>query len=392
MMLAIADTTRAQVQALGVMGDSISDEYREETYSYALGWIEQLVVFRHVDVGLTASEAGQAGSTWGEPRRTGYAFNWARAGATSASLLSQGQHTGLAAQMGAAGPNHAILAIGQNDFLPYPLPGYAYYEIYNNRWTSQRIDQHIAGITANIEAAMAAILAADGYLVLANVVDYGIAPAVWRSLFFGDPNKRDRVTAVISRLNDELAQITQVYDLTLVDLFGFSKAIFGSNHDLREFLYIGDKPIALWESDTAAHGNPHAGFVHDGVHPGTHLQGLLGNLFLAALNIGHDAQVALFSESEILSQAGLAYGGTDTLTEQLGHYSDYVWDFSLGDPIHDLDRDDDVDIHDFSRFQTCFALTGDPIPQGCKIADFNVDGRIGLKDFVEFSAAIAGPS
>ena len=119
-MLAVADTTRAQIQALGVMGDSISDEYREETYSYAMGWVEQLVMFRPVDVGLTASESGQAGSTWGEPRRTGFAFNWARAGATSASLLSQGQHTGLAAQMGADGPSHAVLAIGQNDFLPHP--------------------------------------------------------------------------------------------------------------------------------------------------------------------------------------------------------------------------------------------------------------------------------
>ncbi len=305
--------SHAQITALGVMGDSLSDEYAEEDYDYALNWMEQLVIYRDIDVGPTAGEAGQPGGTWGEPRRTGYEYNWALAGATSDSLLSQGQHTGLADQVRPDGVTHAVLAIGQNDFIPSPLPGYAYFEIYNDRWTQQEIDEYVAQVVGNIEEAVSTILATDGQLVLANVVDYGIVPLVWSSIFFGDPDKRDRVTAVIGQVNDALAGIAEDNKLTLVDLFGFSKALFGDNHNLREFLYIGDVPIKLWESDTPAHGGPWAGFVHDGVHPATHLQGLLGNAFLTALNIGYSGEVPLFTEAEILSQAGLEYGGADTL-------------------------------------------------------------------------------
>ena len=106
----------AQVTMLGAAGDSLTDEYSEETYSYAASWTTQLVLFRGVNMGPTAQAAGQSGGTWGEPRRTGYAANWARYGADSTTLLSQGQHTGLAAQVGPGGVSHAVLEIGTNDF------------------------------------------------------------------------------------------------------------------------------------------------------------------------------------------------------------------------------------------------------------------------------------
>ena len=54
-------SARADIGALGAMGDSLSDEYFEETYSYAHNWVEQLVDYRGLDVGPTAAEAGQPG-------------------------------------------------------------------------------------------------------------------------------------------------------------------------------------------------------------------------------------------------------------------------------------------------------------------------------------------
>ena len=84
-------SAHAQINALGVMGDSLSDEYFEESYgSYATNWTEQLVVWRGVNIGPTAAQAGQPGDTWGTPRRTGYEFNWALSGDTSSNLLADG--------------------------------------------------------------------------------------------------------------------------------------------------------------------------------------------------------------------------------------------------------------------------------------------------------------
>src|SRR5579863_3527445 len=77
----ILTSANAQIGALGVMGDSLSDEYFEETYgTYATNWVQQLVNYRSVNVGPTAAAAGQPGGTWGSPRRTGYEFNWALSG------------------------------------------------------------------------------------------------------------------------------------------------------------------------------------------------------------------------------------------------------------------------------------------------------------------------
>ena len=50
----------AAALTLGVVGDSLSDEYAEETYgSYATNWVEQLDQFAGVDTGPTAAASGQ---------------------------------------------------------------------------------------------------------------------------------------------------------------------------------------------------------------------------------------------------------------------------------------------------------------------------------------------
>ena len=57
--------SRAQITALGAMGDSLSDEYAEETYDYALSWVEQLVMFRDRDVGTGVREGNHPVSIGG---------------------------------------------------------------------------------------------------------------------------------------------------------------------------------------------------------------------------------------------------------------------------------------------------------------------------------------
>jgi lysophospholipase L1-like esterase len=329
LVVGVATSAGSQINALGVMGDSLSDEYFEETYgSYATNWTEQLVVYRGIDIGPTAVEAGQPGGTWGNPRRTGYEYNWAYSGDTSADLLADGQDLGLASQIVPDAITHAVLAIGANDFNPDFLtysPN-AYYNIYNNSWSTSQISNYVAGILTNIETAIITVSTTGVRLVVFNILDYGKTPAVYNNFFYTNGSKRERVSAVIQQVNAGLAFLTQKYQLPLVDAFNLQKVIFGSNTNLLSTLLIGNVAIHLQQSDTNPTNSPNrtAAFVADKAHPHTTIQGLFANMALEANRLGYDTDVPDFTEQEILAHAGLAYGGSDTLASQIGSYTNYV--------------------------------------------------------------------
>ena len=320
-----AGAANAQIVRLGAMGDSLCDEYSEESYSYAQNWTMQLVQHRGVSMGPTAAQAQQPGGTWGEPRRTGYQCDWARSGDTSADLLADGQHTGLAAQVGSLGVSHAVLMIGANDFNSVGLG--AYFNIYNGFWSQTQINSYITGRVANVRAALDVAAPTGVRLVLVNVFDFGITPITWGSAFYNDPVKRDRVTAVIQQVNAGLLGLAQEYDLVLVDAFALAQAAWGTNQNPRTTLLLGNVTIQLRQFDTSSNSNPAAAFVHDRAHPHTTMQGVLANVIVEALNQGYGAGVSPFSEQEILGHAGLAYGGQNTLTAAIGPLSGFVHNF-----------------------------------------------------------------
>ncbi len=311
------------------MGDSLSDEYAETGYgSYAENWVEQLELHAGIDLGPTASEAGEPGGSWGEPRRSGYEYNWARSGASSDTLLSGGQHSGVAAQVVSDGLEYAVLAIGANDFHP---AGAAYINIYNGSWSSGAIQSYVDQRLANINAALDVVLPTGVELALVNAPDYGISPTVQSS--YPDPAKREQVRDVIAQMNEGILRIAQRRRLVLVDMAGAIVAIFGPHASPNTTLSIGNVAIYLQQSDTSGGGNPTGAFVHDGVHPNTTLQGVIANAVMEALNIAYGANLSLFSEAEILAHRGIAYGGSDTLPAQLGDYADYVRNYAFPPPL-----------------------------------------------------------
>jgi len=328
-LFAFAASLEAQTVTLGVMGDSLSDEYSEETYgSYATNWTEQLVIYRGIDIGPTAVEAGQPGGTWGTPRRTGYEYNWANSGDTSGDLLADGQHTGLAAQIVPNNITHAVLAIGANDFNPDFLtytPN-AYLNLYDNSWSTSQISNYVAGILTNVETAVVTVSTTGVKLVMFNILDYGKTPAVYNNFFYTNGSKRERVSAVIRQANAGLAFLAQKYQLPLVDAFGLQQVIFGANTNLHSTLTIGNVAIHLQQSDTSPTSSPNrtAAFVEDKAHPHTTIQGLFANMALEAIRLGYSGNMADFTEQEILAHAGLASGGSDTLASQIGSYTNYV--------------------------------------------------------------------
>ena len=320
-----APFANAELQlTLGVMGDSLSDEYFEHpTRAYAKNWLQQLAADRAVDPGLSAMAAGQPQGTWGPPRETGYAYNWAAAWATSRSLLDSGQATGLATQVIVDGVNCAVLAIGANDLNP---ESDAYAGIYAGTWTAARIRAQKDRTVANIRNAIVTIRRTGVPLILVNILDYGSTPAMATEPRYADARKRQRVTGVIRDLNTRLHQLAQTYQIPLVDWFSLAQRITGAPTNLAPVLLIGNRPIMMQQTDPGPgpSANPTAGYVADGFHPHTTIQGVLANTIIAALDNGCAANLSPFTEAEILQHAGLAYGGTDTLFACIGSYTNYV--------------------------------------------------------------------
>ncbi|HRP62888.1 MAG TPA: SGNH/GDSL hydrolase family protein [Phycisphaerales bacterium] len=361
---------------LGLVGDSLTDEYTETDFPYALNWVQQAVMFRAVDCGPTAAQASQPGGTWGEPRRTQYEYNWARYGATSSTMLADGQHTGVASQIVPKDLTHVLIAIGANDFSP--ALGIAYFAIYWNLWSNAQKQTFINNIASRIETALDAVLAHETNVILANVPDYGVTPAV-RAVF---PNaiRRQNVTNVVNQLNTMIEDIAAEREIVLINIASLTTAIFGTNFKLNEILTLGNVPIYLWQSDTNTNTNPQAAFVHDSAHPHTTLQGLFANVILEAMNITAAQPITPFAELELLAHAGLRYGGADTLASQLGAFADYVLDFSPQQHTPgDLNQDGAIDVQDLlillGAWGPCTDVNNCP-------ADINLDGNVDVQDLL----------
>jgi len=316
LLILLITAPRAHAVKLGVMGDSMSDEYFESSYgSYSENWTVQLATYAGIDLGPTG--------TWGGPRRNGYEYNWARSGATTTTLLSAGQHTGLAAQVVPEGIDYSVMAIGANDQL-VGYPGSSPYEgIYFGTWTAGQISTWVNSVVANINTALATVVPTGVPLVLLGAPDYGLTPAVQGAA----PSAAGRQAVhdvLANQLNPQIEALAQSYGLTYVDLLGAMEAMFGPHASLNTTFKIGNTNIFLQQITDNVGNNPAAAFVHDGVHPHTSMQGLIANLVLEGLNVGYGANLTLFTEQEILTRAGLSYGGSDTVQSQIGPYSDYV--------------------------------------------------------------------
>jgi hypothetical protein len=112
-LLMTADALGDSPRGIGILGDSFSDEYQfyPPDRSTARNWVEILATKRGLDFGRF--DAGGRG----EPCNQGYAFNWARSGATTEDLIRTDQHTGLAAQVARGEVGIVVIFIGGNDFI-----------------------------------------------------------------------------------------------------------------------------------------------------------------------------------------------------------------------------------------------------------------------------------
>lgn len=276
------------LDGVAAAGDSMTDEYQFTSYSYAHNWLEQLAVGRGLDFG------GFRTSSWGEPRRNGYERNWARGGATTASLLSQGQHTGLANQVANGDVTLAYLGIGANDF------GGAYGAIYNGSLAGDDLAGFVDDLVGRIGEALSSIESAGPVeMVLATIPDYGNAPAFRAG--FPSASLRQRVTDATAAANVQIRELAASRSVPVVDLEAAGEAIFAAS-----VIEIGGVSIGYGAGSAATNM-----FVADGVHPHSVMQGLIANLFIEAAHRAYGAELAPFSDQELLANAGITPPGGD---------------------------------------------------------------------------------
>lgn len=288
------------INGLAIIGDSTADEYQADNPrggDYAattFNWVEVLATARAIDVGA-----------WGErdePRRSGYAYNWARSGATAESMLSSGQHTGVAQQIQDGDVSHVIIQIGINNF---------YYDdvsirIYDGRLQGEELDGFIDAIVASAETAVNTVRGSgDASVILAATQDYvslELVPEVAEVV--PDDIGRQRLIDAFTRVNAGLKAVAEREQIAFFDFNAALRAELEARQDPADPQYILIDGVRI-DKNSRGEGPLYA-MLNDGLaHPGTVLSSLFANLFITEMNRTFHTEIDTISDTEILRIAGL---------------------------------------------------------------------------------------
>lgn len=288
--------TPSTTMGFGILGDSTSDEYQADDArggrygETTLNWMEQLAKSRGVNFGKWG--------TWDEPRRTGYEYNWARTGATINSMITSGQHTGLAQQVAAGKVSFVLIWIGNNDF---HLKNGPYEKIYDGTLNASELQKKMDGMAADITTAMDTILqAGDVKMAVVTIADQGIAPQA--RIFFPDSQKRQRVTRVVTTLNAKIKELAEARGVLVLDSNAVGSTLFARVNMLGE-ITLGDQKVSVLTKGDEPH---HLQLADNIGHAGTVLSGIIANsLFIEPFNAAFGLDIPLLTDEEILQNAGI---------------------------------------------------------------------------------------
>lgn len=286
---------------LGVLGDSNSDEYRADDdrggayEAVTFNWVEIFQQTGRIDVGPWG--------TWGGPRRSGFERNWARSGATAGSLISGGQHTGLAAQIANGELTHVVIYIGTNDL---KTTNDTYEEIYDGSLSGAALQAKIDGIVEDITTAVDTLLAAGNVatnaatnveILVVGFADPGILPETIAS--YPDAAFRQRVTDTVDAINAGIESMVADRQILYFDQAKMAEE-WVSRLDANGYLDVGGELI-----DAFRRGDEPHFMVLDDHHLGTVGNGLLGNLVFEVFRQDGTVDIPPLTDDEILQIAGI---------------------------------------------------------------------------------------
>ncbi|MFQ5413308.1 MAG: thrombospondin type 3 repeat-containing protein [Phycisphaerae bacterium] len=206
-------------------------------------------------------------------------LNVAVSGATTRTLLEQGQHT----QAIAAGATLAFLWIGGNDMLlDFTIE------------TAFGDDSFVPDSIANWATAADALLDSGAVVITANIPDLSKLPGTV-NLFGADLQPVfDNIRAVTMSFNAALQDAADERGIVVVDVFNLFDQQLGGTPD------VCGVPVGL----PPASGEP-TDFFFDDIHPTSYAMGLITNEFITAMNNVCGTDVGLLVQAQLGGLAGL---------------------------------------------------------------------------------------
>ena len=284
---ALAGDAAAGPVRVGVLGDSLSDEYQfaddPPDRAAARNYVEILASRDRLDFGEFST------TSRGEPRRQGYEFNWARSGTRTAGLPQQ--TAGLAQQAAAGRVDYGVILIGGNDVQDVATgaadPATALPAAITNTVTAA---QTLLGATAATNP--------DFRLVVGNVPDVTRTPAA-QFLLAQNP-------ALAPQLAQLSAGIDQ-FNTALAGQFAGNDrvAILDVNTLFDDILDNPGSQVQGVTLDPATPGTDPTKVFVDPVHAGTVAHARLGNTLLELIGTRFGEDVTPLSDAEIRAVAGI---------------------------------------------------------------------------------------
>ncbi len=299
----------------GALGDSQTDEYHADDDrggETVLNWLELLAVTRDLDFGEWSDRSR------GEPRRAGYAYNWARSGATMADVVDR-QVEGLAEQIEAGEVTHAVLFAPSNEWMNRePFLVQSIYESPDGGVSDSRgrpistiVDQISGDMIEVMDRLVEAMDRADsaGGLVVLTQFDFVRHPLMVQLL--PESGRRAYISEAIDdihrRVDAHAARINADVGRTVVSVARADEALravwstadgryvtaAGVRLDYTRHTTTGD-PHFLALAPTG--GSPHMGTIGNGVYAST---------FIEAANRLDGVQIDQLADEEIRAAAGL---------------------------------------------------------------------------------------
>jgi hypothetical protein len=258
---------------VGALGDDFTDEYRfyPPDRSVARNWVEILHATREVAFGPFSLRSR------GEPRNQGFAYNWARSGATTADMVRD-QLPGLAQQVAAGDVRYVSILIGTNDFLR--VVGGVQAGLIPPAAALPALVQAEAQAEANLTTAVKTLLAANPNvdLVVFTIPDVSLSPVAQQQAT--NPLAKMLLAATsqaIQKYNASAAALAATDGrVALADLAGAAAMAATSPTGTLSF---GGQTISLLTPGDDFHDF----FLADGVHVGTVAQGIIADLFTLAI-------------------------------------------------------------------------------------------------------------
>ncbi len=283
------------LKGVAVLGDSQSDEYRADDArggnfdANTFNWVELLAKNRTINFGKWG--------TWGDGRRTGYKYNWAKTGENARSMIENGHHIRVAEQIKKGEVNAVVIFIGANEYAPINVDQ-GYDKIYNRELTSAQLIAKKNRIVSDIKSAIEVLQeAGDARILLVTIPDWRNSFVV--SLAFPDPDGRERVSEEIAKVNQELIRMAENKGVTVLDISEFYRSLPKTKDGLS--VQVGNVKLER----LLINNDPRNMFLEDGVHAGTVMNGLFANAVIEKMNSSFGTQIKPLSNKEILSAAGI---------------------------------------------------------------------------------------